>query len=110
MQATQATQQKQAFHVRVFDLKEHEFSIGDLSLDDWLTEERGDGYVLTSMVALPGNDTHLRVATEYQPEKAGKHPGIAPAAAAATAGEITGRPPEGRPAEEHRTAGGRCAW
>ena len=93
MQATQAAQQKQAFHVRVFDLKGAEFSIGDLSLDDWLTDELGDGYVMTSMVALPGNDTHLRVATEYQPEKAGKHPAVTPAPAVAPAVAAAGKRP-----------------
>ena len=62
------------FHNRVFTLEENEFNMSGTSLDDWLSTELDQGYLPTSMVALPSDNYHLRVTTEYQPEKAKKHP------------------------------------
>lgn len=61
------------FHTRVFKLQDAEFVMKDVTLDDWLTTEMSEGYLPNSTVALPGDNSHLRVTTEYQPEKAKKH-------------------------------------
>ena len=64
------------FHTRVFSLQDTEFTMAGTTLDDWLTEELSQGYMPSSVVALPSDNSHLRVTTEYQPDKARKHPSM----------------------------------
>ena len=64
------------FHTRVFVLDGTEFTMDSLTLDQWLSEELSNGYMPSSTVALPSDNSHLRVTTEYQPEKARKHPSV----------------------------------
>ena len=68
----------QPYHTRVFNLEDSQFTMTGVSLDDWLASELADGYLPNSIVALPSDNSHLRVTTEYQPDKAKKHPASAP--------------------------------
>ena len=62
------------FHTRVFRLEGNEFIMDDTTLDNWLASELSKDYLPCSTVALPSDNSHLRVTTEYQPDKARKHP------------------------------------
>lgn len=64
------------FHTRVFSLEGNEFTMDGVPLDNWLTQELSQGYMPSSVVALPSDNSHLRVTTEYQPDKARKHPSM----------------------------------